>query len=1330
MKHFYLFLIVFLGLGIAANAQPANDDCTTAQNIGALPNPAACPSGVGNIVNVPGTLVGATEANPYVYQNGCTGAGGPNMGVPANDVWYTFTATGYQCVITINSTFANPNVAFYSGTCGALGGGIGGCAVGTGGTVTLTVEQMVPGTTYYVQVSGNTGQTGTFTMSIRNNRDCADCLIGSSLVVNPPPVNGAYQPGQVVNFCYTVNDWSEINTNWFHGVQITFGSGWAGLSNPVPAATVQAGGGNWIYYPAGVTSTATGLNLGPGFYFNTGGGTAGNNFGDQCGPLAANIPCPAAVSWTFCWDMTVAAGCNPGSNLSVTINTSGDGESGSWNNVGCVDDPATNFNAVGACCPPNMAAVNISCPGSNDGQATATPIGAAGPYDYTWNGPGGYVSNTANVAGANTITGLTTAGVYTVSVTDNNNCLSTATVTVNIGANPVPVPANTGPYCEGAQINLSVGAGFVDWDWVGPNAYVQNNTQNPAIGSSTLAMSGVYTVTVTNAGGCTGTGTTTVTVNALPVPAANNTGPYCQGATINLSSNGGVDYDWVGPNVYVQNNTQNPAIGSSTPAMSGTYTVTVTNAAGCSATATTSVTVNPSPTPAANNTGPYCEGATIQLNSIGGSATDDWAGPNAYNQANVQNPTIGSSTTLMSGVYTVTATSAAGCTATATTTVTVNPVPVPVANNTGPYCVGVNINLTSGPGGMIDYDWVGPNAYNQANTQNPVIAGSTLAMAGVYTVTVTAPGGCTATATTTVVVNNSLPINPNNTGPYCEGATIDLTAPAGGIDYDWVGPNAYVQNNTQNPSIPGSTLAMAGVYTVTATYAGGCTATGTTTVVIGSVPVPVANSNTPICEGANLNLNAVGGVDYDWVGPNAYVQNDTQNPTILAATVASSGTYTVTVSDAAGCSATATTIVVVNPLPPAVAGNTGPVCDGTNVDLTANGGVLYSWAGPGGFVDPVTQNPTIIGATPANSGVYTVTVTDGNNCSATATTSLVVNSLPNVNANTNAPVCEGADINLTSNGATGYNWIGPAGFASAIQNPVILNSTSANAGIYTVTGTDANGCTSTATVVVATYPNPTALFVGNPLNGCAPLCVDLTDQSMVVGSVITSWSWNVEGQNPSVNQNETFCFASPGVYDAALTVTTSDGCSSTLSMANYINVSPNPVASFMFTPQEIVELDPEVIFASTSVGATSWLWDFGDGSFSNIENPVHSYGDTGTYCITLYVSNAAGCTDTTVGCLYVQPEFSLYIPNAFTVNGDNLNEIWKLYGRGIKSIEARIFDRWGEELYYFDDLQKGWPGTRQTGGTVCKQDVYVYRVVVTDPSNDEHTFIGRVTLIR
>jgi hypothetical protein len=625
------------------------------------------------------------------------------------------------------------------------------------------------------------------------------------------------------------------------------------------------------------------------------------------------------------------------------------------NAAGC-SATATTTVAVNALPTPTANNSGPYCAG-----ATIQLNSPAGFATDDWAGPAGYVQNNMQNP---TIAGSTVAmsGIYTVTVTAGTGCSATATTTVVVNANPTPTANNTGPYCSGAMIQLNSPTGSATDDWAGPAGYIQNNTQNPTIAASTVAMSGVYTVTVTNAAGCSATATTTVVVNSAASPTANNTGPYCAGNSINLSSGAGaIDYDWTGPGGYVQNNTQNPIIAGSTVAMSGLYTVTITMGGGCTGTATTNVVVNALPTPTANNTGPYCFGATIQLNSPTGSATDDWAGPLAYNQANNQNPTIINATVGMTGVYTVTVTNAAGCSATATTNVTVNALPTPTANNTGPYCFGATIQLNSPTGSATD-DWTGPSAYAQNNIQNPTIAGATIGMAGVYTVSVTDGNGCNNTATTTVAVNALPTPTANNTGPYCFGATIQLNSPSGFATDDWTGPAGYTQNNTQNPTIAAATVAMSGVYTVSVTNASGCNATATTTVVVNALPTPFANNTGPYCDGASMDLSSGGGVDYDWSGPAGFSLSNTQNGTIPNVNPGMSGNYTVSVTDINGCNSVTTTLVTINVLPAPGANNTSPICEFQNFTLNGNDGVTYDWAGPGGYTQANMQNPTITNA--------------------------------------------------------------------------------------------------------------------------------------------------------------------------------------------------------------------------------------------------------------------------------------------------------------------------------------------------------------------------------
>jgi lysyl endopeptidase len=389
---------------------------------------------------------------------------------------------------------------------------------------------------------------------------------------------------------------------------------------------------------------------------------------------------------------------------------------------------------------------------------------------------------------------------------------------VNISGSPLAPPVasftlNDNTACVGQTVtytNTSTGA--TSFSWTFPGGSPGSGTTSPINVSYSTPGTYTTTLTATNAFG-TNSSTQTITVSANPTNTASNAGPYCPGNTIQLNATGGaIDYDWTGPNAYVQNNTQNPTIAGATTAMGGVYTVTVTNAAGCTATATTTVTVNSNPTPTATNTGPYCPGGTIQLNSPTGSATDDWTGPNSYVQNNSQNPTIPGATLAMDGVYTVTVTNGSGCSATATTTVIVVNPSSATASNGGPYCVGQTINLSSLAGGT-GYAWTGPASYANA-TQNPSIASSTVAMTGVYSVTITFTGGCTSSATTTVTVNPLPTVNVSSFGTVCSTyAPVTLTGgtPAGGV-YS----GTAVSAGQFNPTTAG-----VGTFNITYTYTDG-----------------------------------------------------------------------------------------------------------------------------------------------------------------------------------------------------------------------------------------------------------------------------------------------------------------------------------------------------------------------------------------------------------------------------------------------------------------------------------------------------------------------------
>lgn len=417
------FLKIFILLSLIGFSQPSNDNCFNAQNLGTLPTPIACPNGIGSFVNVIGTTIGATAPTPYNYLLGCQTGG--NQPAPALDVWYSFVASGNQVNINITPGTApilqSPAITLWQGTnCNSLNGF--GCD--NNGTVagnnSVTFQPLTPGQTYYIQVSGmNSSASGNFNMSVNASNDCNNCLQNANLTVSPLPINGAYLPNTTVTFCFNITQYTQVSSNWLHGIIPTFGNGWDLTTLTTTPATSCSGSGSWIWYNSN-TSTATGITTGPGFYYNynTGPAGAGNNFGDN--NALGNC------TWTFCWTIKTKPNCTSGSNLNISINTTADGETGSWTSIACQGDPNYLFGAVLNCCTTTASSTPITCNNGANGTATATPNGI-GPYTYSW--------NTTPIQTTQTATNLP-SGSYTVTVTDNTGCISTATITLN---NPAPI---------------------------------------------------------------------------------------------------------------------------------------------------------------------------------------------------------------------------------------------------------------------------------------------------------------------------------------------------------------------------------------------------------------------------------------------------------------------------------------------------------------------------------------------------------------------------------------------------------------------------------------------------------------------------------------------------------------------------------------------------------------------------------------------------------------------------------------------------------------------------------------------------------------------------
>jgi len=462
---------------------------------------------------------------------------------------------------------------------------------------------------------------------------------------------------------------------------------------------------------------------------------------------------------------------------------------------------------------PPVSSFNTSSNNICAGQSITLTNTSTNTNSISWSIPGGSPSSGStsplNVSFA-------TAGTYVVTLTATNTSgTNTSSQTITVNPNPSANASNTGPYCSGNTIQLSSVGGTSTDDWIGPLSFSQTDTQNPSIGSSTTSMSGLYTVTVTNAFGCSATATTVVIVNNTPTASASNTGPYCPGNTIQLSSTGSGTYSWSGPAAF-SNTAQNPSIPSASIANDGIYTVAVTIGS-CSSTSTTQVVVANSSSANAANTGPYCEGETIILNSISGATSYAWSGPVAFSSS-IQSPSIMGGVVAMSGVYPVTTTLASGCSVTGTTVVTVNTNPiVPIITPSGPttFCDGDTINLSS--------SYLNGNTWSTTATSQSILVNSS----GSYAVTETDLNGCTSSSTILVTVNSLTTVNLGALSTVCVNyPEFALTSgtPSGGI---YSGPG--VSSGQFNHISAGT-----GTHTVSYTFtdANGCLSTAASSITV------------------------------------------------------------------------------------------------------------------------------------------------------------------------------------------------------------------------------------------------------------------------------------------------------------------------------------------------------------------------------------------------------------------------------------------------------------------------------------------------------------------
>lgn len=956
-------------------------------------------------------------------------------------------------------------------------------------------------------------------------------------------------------------------------------------------------------------------------------------------------------------------------------------------------------------------------------------LNGGGGTSYFWQGPGTFTSNLQNNAITNA-TNTLHSGVYTLTASFATGCSSTFTRNILVRALPVPTITSNSPVCLGKPLNL-FGTGGALYNWTGPNAFA-SVVQNPTVAAVTMAAAGVYSLTVTDLFTCQGTTTHSVTVLNNPTVTATGT-TVCYGYEGPLSSTiaGGTTFTWTGPGGF-SSSVQNPTVPVVNNIATGVYTVVLGSAlSSCTAIATATVATIPLPVITATGAS-VCDGQPATLLS-NGALSYTWAGPGAY-ASTVQNPTINPVTNLSVDNYTVAGTAANGCTASAVATLQARPNPTATAVG-ALVCFGAAATLSATGG--VSYAWTGPATYTSA-MQNPTFAAVTNIPADTYTVVVTAANSCTSITTTTLDTKPNPIVTPTGT-QVClnEPAALFASATPTGVTFVWTGPGGYAASGA-TANIVSANSAAAQVYTVVGTAVNSCTHLATTT--LSTFPLPtVTATGTVICLYEPFTLAASGATSYVWTGPSIPGSAASQTVFIPQVNGQSIGNYTVIGMGPNSCTNIATANVSTLALPSIAATGT-TVCFGKPATIKATGGILngYTWsgpssAGPSAYTSSVA-NAFISIVNNSSAGIYTVVGTAPNSCTAAATTTLSFYNLPVPTFTAPSRVCFRSSVALygdgTGNGATTFTWSGPYGYVSATQNVVIPIYNMLQEGTYTLSVLDTRGCFNSTTTALKIDPLPDGVLVSdNANNNCVPYCANFTLKPNGDNSPITDISWEIDGKTMT-GAGFNYCVTRTASNVAIGSFTNSLGC--TNKVPYDIKGYPNPQANFEFLPFKPVESVDVVMFTNTSKGekVTKFNWYFvnNKGYQTTAENPTYLFENAGTYPVAMVATNVWGCMDTVVKVVVVDVDFKLYVPNAFTPNGDGINDTFQPKGRGIQKYNFTIYDRWGAIVFQTDDFTKGWDGTEK--GKTLTDDVYTWRIYATDVNGKIKELTGFVDLIR
>ncbi len=880
-----------------------------------------------------------------------------------------------------------------------------------------------------------------------------------------------------------------------------------------------------------------------------------------------------------------------------------------------------------------------------------------GATQYTWTVPPGTIILTGQGDTTITVRFGPNSGIISVLASDNLNTLGSSVFPVTVRPVSIAVNSSNSAICPNGGRSTLTASGGVSYSW-SPSTGLTSSIG--AIVTAAPTTTTTYTVTGTAANGCSRTASVTITALPLPSVTASATGPlsFCAGDSVFIRGVSATanSYQWRRNGTNILGQTDSTIVVKTT----GNYRVVVTNSFGCTAqSASLSVVVNNLPAVGftASPGTSICTLDSVRLSGTG-ALTYSWSG--GISNGGAFNLQPGTAT------YIVTGTDINGCSNKDTAEITVAAIPQLSVSGNQIICVNDTADITAS--GANSYTW---SPSTGLNTSSGAVIKASPSSSTNYTLV--GFNGCSDSISVAITVNSLPQVSSSPSNAICAGTSTTISA-SGALSYLWfpaIGLNSTSTDTTT--ATPDSTIQ----YSVIGTDANGCTSTASTTVTVNTLP-NVGYSALPaneICGPGNITLNGTGAVSYSWSG------GITDGQTLA---VSSNATYTVTGTDGNGCTNSATAPLAVNALPILSIQGQTEICAGDSTTLTASGATSYTWS-PATGINTTTES--IVNLSPASNTTYTLVGFNG--CIDSTQVTIVVRQRPNVSGGTNKSVCPGFSATLNATGAASYVW-SPASGLNSTTSPSVI-STPDSTTIYSVIGTDVNGCLDTAQVTVTVKPLPNINYTASPSNElCGSGLVTLS------GTGGTSYVWS-----GGVTNGQAFTVSTSGSY--TVTGTGSNGCTNTATATIAVNSLP------VVNVTGINTLCSGNSTTLTATGASTYTWSPSTGlSASTGDSVIATPTTTTTYTI---VGNN-GCLDTA----------------QFTVTVNQLPNVSAGANSNLCLGKSRTLTATGASIYTWTPLS-GLSAGSGTSVVATPDSTTTYSVTGTDLNGCSKTATVRITIL-